>query len=492
MTQLLNVSRAARLAGVTRREIQQKIQSGELMTFEGDVQITDLLRVFPEINLDHDPTIEQLEQIKAHASPKFPWQQSDPPSVEILMRRLQSLSGLIVQTKAELDHHVELVKTVSDRLEKLGEDENLSEYAQQKITSLRQILMENQADGGLEPGDAAILFTKNMLLNIIAPNVQIIPSGHEFLAEGGDTVLAGAIRSGLNVKYGCNNTTCGGCKARVISGQVLETETPQYALSDHEKRMGYMLMCCNAAVTDLKIEAGETVSPNDLPHQSVESLIANIQPLSENTHLLRLKTPEGQNFRFFAGQRATLTLSDGTEHTLPVFSCPCDRENLQFVVRYHVDNPAVKAFFAGLKQGELVTVTGPEGDFVLHDGSSNPSLFITAGDGFVAVKSLIEHAISIDRIEAFHVTRISSPGSPVHYHNLCRSWQDALDNFTYQMPELNDGSGTDLSSILGKIGELTRFDAYVAGPGDFTERVANNLTKLGMQQDRISIEVTKA
>ncbi len=43
MAQWLGVSRAARLAGVTRARIQRQIAAGRLPTFEGKVQLSDLL-----------------------------------------------------------------------------------------------------------------------------------------------------------------------------------------------------------------------------------------------------------------------------------------------------------------------------------------------------------------------------------------------------------------------------------------------------------------
>ena len=75
MTQLLSVSKAARLANVSRSAIQKTIRAGKLKTFEGEVRIQDLLRVFPRIDLDADPVIEHIEQIKSNASASFPWQQ---------------------------------------------------------------------------------------------------------------------------------------------------------------------------------------------------------------------------------------------------------------------------------------------------------------------------------------------------------------------------------------------------------------------------------
>ena len=52
MTDLLSLSRAARLAGVTRAELQRRIRRGEIQTFEGQVAVSDLLRVYPSVSLE--------------------------------------------------------------------------------------------------------------------------------------------------------------------------------------------------------------------------------------------------------------------------------------------------------------------------------------------------------------------------------------------------------------------------------------------------------
>ncbi|MEZ5672454.1 MAG: hypothetical protein R3E08_08735 [Thiotrichaceae bacterium] len=47
MTEFLTVSRASRLVGVTRTTLQQKIQSGELATFDGKISMNQLLCLYP-------------------------------------------------------------------------------------------------------------------------------------------------------------------------------------------------------------------------------------------------------------------------------------------------------------------------------------------------------------------------------------------------------------------------------------------------------------
>ncbi len=65
--QLLSVSRAARLAGVSRTAIQGRIRSGELTTFEGMVALDDLRDVFPRLSLADDQVLERVRRIQRDA-----------------------------------------------------------------------------------------------------------------------------------------------------------------------------------------------------------------------------------------------------------------------------------------------------------------------------------------------------------------------------------------------------------------------------------------
>ena len=507
MTQLLSVSKAVRLAGVSRRKLQKKIGSGELPTFEGKVRIEDLLRVFPRIDLDADPTLEQIAQIKSNSKPIFDWQQRDPPSAEILLRRLQTLSSLFLKTQRALDQNRDLLKSVTRQLEQLTKDDDLDEVAQGKISSVVQELSQKreelsaQQDRLIEaqsPADAikqqlsykkSVLVTKNLLMHIIAPSVQIIPSGHEFLIEGGDTVLEAATRSGLNVNYGCNDRKCGGCKARLISGEVVETQTPGYKLSTHEQKMGYVLMCCNTAITDLTLEAGEVVNPDDLPEQTLETKISGLQQLNDETVLLHLRAASSENFRFLAGQKARLLLEKGAKLTRSIISCPCDGQNLYFIIQKQREDQQGASFYDELQVGQKIELIGPKGQFVLQNMSTNPSLFIADDSGFAPVKSLVEHAISIDRIKAFHLYRHGSANSPSYYHNLCRSWKDAFDNFSYRNLQPSSDAHAIAETITSDNLDLSKFDTYIAGSQEFTDVIKSALAEHGLPTERLRVEV---
>ncbi|MHB8495604.1 MAG: 2Fe-2S iron-sulfur cluster-binding protein [Casimicrobiaceae bacterium] len=317
-----------------------------------------------------------------------------------------------------------------------------------------------------------------------ATRARIQPSGREFIVERNDTLLEAALRAGLSLSYGCSNGNCGQCKARLLSGELRKARHYDYVLSEAEKSAGAFLMCCNAAVTDLVVEAHESFGAADMPLQNIAARVRAVSLLSEDMRLLHLQTPRSNRLRFLAGQSVSLTLADGTTTSCPVASCPCDDRNLEFHIERRPGAAFSEAVFNRLKIMDTVRVEGPRGQFVLDEESRRPLLFIACGSGFAPVKSLIEHAIAIDA-GSLALCWMAS-GKTGHYlNNLCRSWADALDAFRYTPMTVDSLSPAAVQDALARTLEdrfdLAQFDVYVAGPDALVPGAERSLVERGAE-----------
>ncbi len=102
--QLLSLTRAARLVGVTRGALQNKIKKGELPTFEGMVRPKDLLRVYPDTQLDNSSELERFTHIKDEA---FAHRVRERllPEPEVLAERLSGLGKELAKTRAQVERY---------------------------------------------------------------------------------------------------------------------------------------------------------------------------------------------------------------------------------------------------------------------------------------------------------------------------------------------------------------------------------------------------
>jgi CDP-4-dehydro-6-deoxyglucose reductase, E3 len=488
MNQLLSLSRAARLADVTRAELQRRIRRGELTTFEGQIAVSDLLRVYPSVSLEpNDAALERVERIKAEAVPRTHALETRLPSPQVLVSRLRSLRDVLVEKVAALEAAEGVLTEAAERLAALADAAAPAERARLQATiewlaSARTALADHPA-----PDGHAQLFAKDTFLRIMAASVKIIPSGHEFFVEGNESILDASVRAGLKLAYGCSSGNCGACKARVMSGEVWKIRDHDYVISERERQMGYMLACSNTAVTDITLEAAEAVSVDDLPEQEIRASVRKVERLDEDMVQLSVQTPRTQTLRFMAGQRARLTLESGTAAELPIASCPCNGRNLQFFVRRHPGDPFSDAVFAGLHHGTLVTVQGPMGRFVLEEDAPEPAVFVAFGDGIAPVKSLLEHAVSIDTIDAFHLYWVVAEPEGQYQARWCRAMTESLDNFAYT-PLINPRVEDVLAVLAADHPQPTTRRWYVAGPAAQVGEVRARLEAVGVPAERIAAE----
>lgn len=70
MAGFLSVSRAAKVVGVSRTEIQDKIRSGILTTFEGQVSFDNLQSAYPAVCLENNTDVDRMRRIQASAIDK--------------------------------------------------------------------------------------------------------------------------------------------------------------------------------------------------------------------------------------------------------------------------------------------------------------------------------------------------------------------------------------------------------------------------------------
>lgn len=488
MPQLLTLSRAARLVGVSRAALQRKIKNNELQTFEGAIKVSDLLRAYPETSLEDDSALERVKQIKAKAAPRIRGRSELPPP-DVLASRLTYLSYELVETRNKAANYAQLLAQLTEKIEQLCQEQE-----QPSLCALRTWLQTELDKHVTVPKRKNELLVKDTFLRMLAAQVKVIPSGHEFFLEGTDSLLDAALSAGLNLQYGCNNGSCGTCKARVVSGEVMKIRDYEYCLTETEKNLGYVLMCSHTAVTDVIIEAEEAQSVADLPQQRITTSLKKRLYPSENLMILHVLTPKTKILRFMAGQHVTITLRDGISAEHHIASCPCDGQHLQFHIRRRIDTPFNQLLFDVTDFPHSLQITGPHGDFVLHKDQARPVLFFAAEEGFGPIKSLIEHAISIDSTDAYYLCWLVECEGQHYMDNLCRAWRDALDNFYYTPLVANSEQQTDkikqfMQNLCAEYESLSTFHIYIAGDNDFITTVNNVLLQNDIETTQIFSEV---
>lgn len=493
MSQLLmSLSRAGRLVGVTRGALQKKIQNGELPSFDGMVTVDDLLVAYPHAQLEDNTEFDRVSYLKERAFGKRVFERA-LPEAEVLAARVTELSTALANSETQ----VRQLNTLLDRLRgKLSEIEGQGKEEAKAMLAGLKTWLRDEVSAAMEPGYPNPLAVRDSMLRVMAAHVRVLPSGHDFFLDGQDTLLEAALRAGVPLSYGCSGGNCGLCKARVVSGQIKKVRNHDYVIPEAEKNRGYILLCSNTAVSDVDIEAPVAGGVQDIPFQQLAAKVKSIEPLAPDMVLLHLQTPRTQRLRFLAGQYVTLQVGKSLSAELPIASCPCDDRNLLFHVRRMPGNLFSDYIFNRLKRNDVVDVEGPQGEFILHEKSPRPLYFIALDAGFAPIKSLIEHALSLDAAEAMHLYWIGSEAGNIYMPNVGRAWADALDNFHFT----SQVAGYDLRAATGKRAEMLRAslqgivdehpdvtlgDIYIAGPESAITLAEQFFLGLGLPKSRV-------
>ncbi len=488
MPRLITLSRAARLVGVKRGALQKKIRAGELRTFEGELLLSDLLHAYPQTQVEDTTMLERVEQIMEQAVNKIVRPPDEAPDTHTQAARILALGQELARARHEARRYSGLVEALKKKFRELAPEDGTTR--DEALSRLSDWFFQALEAG--EPADEASedIVAKEAFLRVMAAQIRILPSGHEFFIEGADSILEAGLRSGLALSYGCSSGNCGLCKAKVVSGQVKKICPHDYVLTETEKGLGYILTCSNTAVTDVVLEADEALGARDIPHQEIDIRIKKVERPDDRVVILHAKTPRTNRLRFLAGQYLSLEASGLPAMECSIASCPCDDMNLQFHLPAISGNPFIEHLLNNTRQNDIISIKGPRGEFVLNEESPRSLLFIACNAGFGPVKSLIEHAMALDIAEHIHVFWIATAGNSHYLGNLCRSWADALDNFHYTALATDTESGVEdlLPNIVADVGDLKTFDCYACVPGPSLEYIEASLRRYGLPAKQLHME----
>ncbi|MEJ2115867.1 MAG: 2Fe-2S iron-sulfur cluster-binding protein [Gammaproteobacteria bacterium] len=326
--------------------------------------------------------------------------------------------------------------------------------------------------------------------------IQLESGKYTFWAESHESILDAAIRAGVPVNYGCSNGNCGLCKARIISGATSQIRAHEYVLRDAEKIQGYALMCSTSCQSDVVIDVDVIASASDIPAQDLRVKVRKIDRISEDLAIVTMQIPRSVRLRFIAGQYVRVYDDQQRSHESAIASCPCDEKHIEFHVRKLEDDAFSNMVFKQLGVGDWVNIQGPYGNFVIDDTKDTPIVMIAFDTGFAAIKSLLEHVTAQDKERLIYLYWLACGVEGLYLDNLCRSWDDALDEMHYiplqmsiNINELLDSQyegmcaiEDKLSSTLHYIEQVTNAEVYLVSPEPVAKLVKQLLIEKGFQE----------
>ena len=332
--------------------------------------------------------------------------------------------------------------------------------------------------------------------------VTLTSCKQRFVVQETETILEAAIRAGISLGYGCSSGTCGLCKARVVNGRVKEIKSREFAMPESEKLQGNILTCINTACENLELDVAIAHSVEDIAVQELKVKVRKLELVANDIYRLIVQTPRTNRLRFLAGQFAELTLDHFGCGNFAIASCPCEDRLIEFHIRVLEKNSFARTMTEKLRVGDSLNLRGPFGSFVYDETSIRSVLLFAFDTGFAAIKSLLEHITAQEKEVLIHLIWMSCSQDGLYLNNLCRSWDDAFDFFTYDgiafdaslkqmITNPEQGRATveaHLAEALNDYDNLGQYDIYISAPEQATTIMRNICLQKRASETRIFSE----
>ncbi len=308
--------------------------------------------------------------------------------------------------------------------------------------------------------------------------------------EAGDTILASMIRAGVPFPFSCQAGNCGTCKCELLSGDVLELEYSEHALSAQERAKN-IILACRAQLWDdtviRRLDAEELVMH---PSRVMRCRLAALEELTHDIRGLRLEIESGGPFTFSAGQYAQLEFAAGLSRHYSLAGTPSEHA-LTFHIRHMPGGKTSSYVATRLKVGDTLKVSGPLGVAYLREAHAGPVLLVAGGSGLAPIQSILCSLLA--RAHAAPVTLYFGVRSErdLYHEELLQELAARHPNFRFhvvlseQKGERGRRYGLVHEALAADLSGSDGLMAYLAGPPVMVEAATAVLQAKGAQPRQI-------
>ncbi len=222
------------------------------------------------------------------------------------------------------------------------------------------------------------------------PQITLVPTGQRFDCEPHETVLAAALRAGLNLPHSCKGGHCASCRARVLTGRV---EYPEQRLpagiTSAEADERYALLCQVRPVGDVTVETRDIRPAPDVEIRNLPCRIDRMERLASDVMAVFLRMPVVEELHYRAGQYLDFLLPGGRRRSFSIASAPADGRALEVHVRRASAQGFTGQLFDSMKAGALLRIEAPLGQFWFHGESPRPPVMIGGGTGYAPLRAML-------------------------------------------------------------------------------------------------------
>ena len=331
--------------------------------------------------------------------------------------------------------------------------------------------------------------------------VRFEPVGVDMEVEEGEWVLDAAFRQGLAIPHGCREGRCSSCKCILVEGDVDVERYSTFALPDHERDSGHILLCRSYAFSDLTIELlnyDEDMLSRSIAVKEFDARLCRVTSLTHDTRLLEVQLE--QPMKFWAGQYVELTVpSAGVTRSYSMASTQSTPDRLQFIIRKYPDGEFSSLVDTTLQPGTALKVKGPFGSCYRRGERPGPMVLVGGGSGMSPLWSILQDHIASGEQRPIRFFYGARTRRDLFFLDEFAAVASRLDDFAF-IPVLSQATADDAwSGETGFVHEAVErilrqqrlpgvIDAYTCGPPPMVDAVLPALQRLGVEPEHTHVD----
>jgi CDP-4-dehydro-6-deoxyglucose reductase len=324
------------------------------------------------------------------------------------------------------------------------------------------------------------------------PLVTLVPTGQTFAVENGETVLAAALRAGLNLPHSCKGGHCASCRARLLEGTIDYAGEIPPGITPPELREGFALLCQARAVTDLRIETREVRPAPDVEVKSLPCRIERMDRVADDVMAVFLRLPAVEELHYRPGQYLDVMLSEGRRRSFSIASAPADGRHLELHIRRASTTGFTAQLFESLRIGALLRIEGPLGQFWLRTESPRPPLMVGGGTGYAPLRAMLRQLIATGDRRPVTLYWGARNLDGLYEHAWLSELERTRPGFSYR-PVLSAPTesgdavrhGLVHEAVLADQPDLSGFDVYASGPPAMIEAIRTGFAAHGLPREQL-------
>ncbi|MCB1866579.1 MAG: CDP-6-deoxy-delta-3,4-glucoseen reductase [Chromatiales bacterium] len=324
----------------------------------------------------------------------------------------------------------------------------------------------------------------------MSQRIRIEPSGHEFSAEAGESVLDAALRAGHALPYSCRSGLCGSCMGTLVNGEVEYPDGEPPALGADDRAAGRVLCCQAVPRTDVTVRARVIEVAGDLRPRVFPCRVLDLERLAPDVMRMRLRLPGDGRLQFLAGQYLQFLLEGGRRRSFSLANAPHDDESIELHIRHVPDGWFTGRVFESLAPKAILRAEGPFGTFFLRPDDPRPRILMAGGTGFAPIKAMVEDALHRDDTRPIDLYWGARDLRDLYLHELAQEWAERHGHIRYVAVLSAPGSEADRAirrgwvheAVLADYPDLSGHSVYMSGPPPMIQAARHSFAAAGLDE----------